>query len=48
MGRFSKFKLLFPLKLDFNWGKFLNKISQFGYFKKIEKLTKIGQGNDLG
>ena len=38
MARFSKFKFLFALNLNFNVGQFFKEMSKFGYFKKWEKI----------
>ena len=48
MAQFSKFKLLFTLILNSNWGQFYKEISEFGYFKnwkKSEKLQKLQKFN---
>ena len=37
MPRFSKFNLLFALKLNFSGGQFDKEILNFGYFKMLEK-----------
>ena len=38
LPEFSKFKMLFALKLHFNWGNFYTETSKFGYFKNLEKI----------
>ena len=38
MVRFSKFKLVFKLKLNFIGGQFYKEKSKFGYFKKWKKV----------
>ena len=40
MAQFSKFKMPFAKKLNFDWGQFYKEISKFGYFKKLEKSCK--------
>ena len=53
MARFSKFKLLFALKSNFNEINFLKKYENL-VIKKVEKshniiaVAKICQGNELG
>ena len=46
MARFSKFKWLFALTLNFKGGHFDKRISKFGYFKILEKkiLQSYGWG----
>ena len=39
MAWFFKFKFLNPLKLNFNGGQFYEKILNFNYLKKWEKVT---------
>ena len=37
-GLISKFKFQFALKLNFNGDQFHKETSNFGYFKKLEKI----------
>ena len=37
MARFSKFKCLFALKLNFNGSQFYKDITKFSFFKKWKK-----------
>ena len=37
MARFSKLRMQFALKLNFNGDQFYREISIFGYFKKVGK-----------
>ena len=48
MAEFSKLKLLFILKQNFNGGQFYNGISKLGYFKKLEKVWKIEVAKEIG
>ena len=44
MDRFSKFKILFALKLNFNGGQFYKEIAiVFGYFIMLENQNKFGK-----
>ena len=41
MDQFSKFKMLFTLKLNLNVGQFYREISKFGYFNNFQTILKI-------
>ena len=42
-------KLLFALKLYFNWGQFYKEMSKCGYFKKFEKSqNKVEMAEEIG
>ena len=43
MARFSKFKLLFTFKLNFNGAQFYTEVSKFGYFKKSKQVRTQGR-----
>ena len=40
MAKFSNFKLLCTLKLNFNEGQLYEEISKFGYFENVEKRSE--------
>ena len=48
MAWFSKFKLLFALKLNFDRGQFYKEISKFDYLNKWEKIqNKVGVAEEI-
>ena len=48
MAQFSKFKLLFRFKLNFNGGQFHKEILKFGYSKSGKSHNKVGVAEEIG